>query len=86
MEEWLEKDGDRGNQMKKIWNECVQFCHWKLEEFASECLSGVSGDELEGLRWSIEIKVSQSVRGLGDDSVTSIVSVNDSWNIAVQSF
>ena len=37
-----------------------------------------SRDELEGLRRSIEFKVSQSVRGLEDDSVTSIVSVNDS--------
>ena len=37
--------------------------NWR-NEFASECLSGVSGDELQGFRWSIEIKVSQSVRGL----------------------
>ena len=37
-----------------------------------------AGDELEGLRWSIESKVSQSVRGLEDDSVKSIVTVNDS--------
>ena len=36
-------------------------------------------DELEGLRWNIEFKVSQSVRArLEDDSVTSIVSVSDS--------
>ena len=37
-----------------------------------------AGDELGGLRWSIELKVSQCVRGLEDDSVTSIVSVSDS--------
>ena len=35
---------------------------------------------------SIEFKSSQSVRGFEDDSVTSIVSVNDSLNNAVQSF
>ena len=48
---------------------CVQY---------SASLSGVSGDELEGLRWSIEFKVSQSVQGLEDDSMTSIVNVSDS--------
>ena len=37
-----------------------------------------AGDELEGLRWSIEFKVSQSVQGLEDDSVTKIVTVSDS--------
>ena len=36
-------------------------------------MSGVSGDELEGLRWRIEFKVFQSVRGLEDDSVTRFV-------------
>ena len=30
--ERLEKDGDRGNQMRKIWNKCVQFCHLKIGE------------------------------------------------------
>ena len=70
----------------KIWNECVQFCHWKIEGMNWQCLSGVWGDELEGLWWNIEFKVSQSLRGLEDDSVTSIVTVSDSWNTAVQSF
>ena len=32
-----------------------------------------SGDELEGLRWRIEFRVFQSVRGLEDDSVTRFV-------------
>ena len=36
-------------------------------------MSGVSGDELDGLRWRIEFKVFQSVRGLEDDSVTRFV-------------
>ena len=55
----------------------LSFKNWR-NELASECLSGVSGDEFEGLRVSIEFKVSQSVRGLEDDSVTSsIVSVSD---------
>ena len=40
---------------------------------ASDCVSGVSGDELDGLRWRIEFKVFQSVRGLEDDSVTRFV-------------
>ena len=38
-----------------------------------DCVSGVSGDELDGLRWRIEFKVFQSVRGLEDDSVTRFV-------------
>ena len=42
-------------------------------ELASDCVSGVSGDELDGLRWRIELKVFQSVRGLEDDSVTRFV-------------
>ena len=39
---------------------------------ASDCVSGVgvSGDELDGLRWRIEFKVFQ---GLEDDSVTRFV-------------
>ena len=42
---------------------------WR-NELASDCVSGVSVDELDGLRWRIEFKVFQSVRGLEDDSVT----------------
>ena len=37
-----------------------------------------AGDELEGLQWSIEFKVSQSVQGLEDDSVKGIETVSDS--------
>ena len=44
-----------------------------------QCSSGVSEDELEGLRRNIEFKVSQSVRGLVEnDLVTSMKSVSDS--------
>ena len=46
--------------------------NWR-NELASDCVSGVSGDELDGLRWRIEFKVFQSVRGLEDDSVTRFV-------------
>ena len=81
--------GPSGNRMREIWNECVQFCHWKIGGINWQvivCQVCHAGDELEGLRWSIEFKVSQSVRGLEDDSVKSIVTVSDSWNNAVQSF
>ena len=46
--------------------------NWR-NELASDCVSGVSEDELEGLRWRIEFRVFQSVRGLEDDSVTRFV-------------
>ena len=46
--------------------------NWRNES-ASDCVSVVSGDELKGLRWRIEFKVFQSVRGLEDDSVTKFV-------------
>ena len=46
--------------------------NWR-NELASDSVSGVSGDELDGLRWRIEFKVFQSVRGLEDDSVTRFV-------------
>ena len=49
--------------------------NWR-NELASDCvsgLSGVSGDELEGLQWKIEFKVFLNVRGLEDDSVTRFV-------------
>ena len=62
-----ESDEENLERMRSI----LSFKNWR-NELASECLTGVSGDDLEGLRWSIELKVSQSVRGLEDDSVTSI--------------
>ena len=46
--------------------------NWR-NELASDCVSGVSGDKLEGLRWRIEFKVFQSMRGLDNDSVTRFV-------------
>ena len=62
-------ESDEGNleRMRSI----LSLKNWR-NKLASDCLSGLvchAGDELEGLRWSIEFKVSQSVRGLEDDSV-----------------
>jgi hypothetical protein len=63
----LEKDGDWGNQMRKIWNKCVQFCHQSSKnwsnELASESLPGVSGDELEGLREVLNSKFPKVCEG-----------------------
>ena len=42
--------------------------NWR-NELASDCVSVVSGDELEGLRWRVEFKDFQSVRELKDDSL-----------------
>ena len=42
--------------------------NWR-NELASDCVLGVSGVEMEGLRWRIEFNVFQSVRGLEDDSL-----------------
>ena len=55
-----------GNQMREIWNECVQLCYWKIGGINWQvivCQVCHAGDEFEGLQWSIEFKVSQSVRG-----------------------
>ena len=55
-----------GNQMKEIWNECVQLCHWKIGGINWQvivCQVCHAGDELEEWQWSIEFEVSQSVRG-----------------------
>ena len=60
-----ESDGENLERMRSI----LSLKNWR-NEFASDCVSGVSGDELEGLRWRIEFRVFQSVRGLEDDSVT----------------
>ena len=54
----VESDEENLERMRLI----LSFKNWR-NELASECLSGVSGDESEGLRVSIEFKVSQSVRG-----------------------
>ena len=64
-----ESDGENLERMRSILS------LKKLEEWllASDCVSGVSGDELDGLRWRIEFKDFQSVRGLVDDSVTRFV-------------
>ena len=59
-----ESDGENLERMRSI----LSLKNWR-NELASDCVSGVSGDELEGLRWRIEFKVFQSVRGLEDDSV-----------------
>ena len=63
-----ESDEENLEQMRSI----LSLKNWR-NELASDCVSGVSGDELEGLRWRIEFKVFQSVRGLEDDSVTRFV-------------
>ena len=60
-----ESDGENLERMRSI----LSLKNWR-NELASDCVSGVSGDELEGLRWRIEFRVFQSVRGLEDDSVT----------------
>ena len=63
-----ESDEENLEQMRSI----LSSKNWR-NELASDCVSGVSRDELEGLRWRIEFKVFQSVRGLEDDSVTRFV-------------
>ena len=63
-----ESDGENLERMRSI----VSLKNWR-NELASDCVSGVSGHELEGLRWRIEFRVFQSVRGLEDDSVTRFV-------------
>ena len=63
-----ESDGENLERMRSI----LSLKNWR-NELASDCVSGVSGDELDGLRWRIEFKVFQSVRGLEDDSVTRFV-------------
>ena len=63
-----ESDGENLERMRSI----LSLKNWR-NELASDCVSGVSGDELDGLRWRIEFKVFQSVRGLEDDSVTRLV-------------
>ena len=63
-----ESDGENLERMRSI----LSLKNWR-NELASDCGSGVSGDELDGLRWRIEFKVFQSVRGLENDSVTSFV-------------
>ena len=71
----MEKEKDQGNRngenlerMRSI----LSLKNWR-NKLASDSVSGVSGDELDGLRWRIEFKVFQSVRGLEDDSVTRFV-------------
>ena len=54
-----ESDGGNLERMRSI----LSLKNWR-KELASDCVSGVSGDELEGLLWSIEFKDFQSVRGL----------------------
>ena len=63
-----ESDGENLERMRSI----LSLKNWR-NELASDSVSGVSGDELDGLRWRIEFKVFQSVRGLEDDSVTRFV-------------
>ena len=63
-----ESDGENLERMRSILS-----LKNLRNELASDCVSGVSGDELDGLRWRIEFKVFQSVRGLEDDSVTRFV-------------
>ena len=68
------KRKDQGNRMEKFGTNAFNLItkNWR-NELASDSVSGVSGDELDGLRWRIEFKVFQSVRGLEDDSVTRFV-------------
>ena len=63
-----ESDGENLERMRSILSLKIGGMN-----LASDCVSGVSGDDLEGLRWRIEFKVYQSVRGLEDDSVTRFV-------------
>ena len=61
-----------GNQMSEIWNECVQLCHWKIGGINWQmivCQVCHAGDELEGLQWNIEFKVSLSVRGFFENTI-----------------
>ena len=44
-----ESDGENLERMRSI----LSLKNWR-NELASDCVSGVSGDELEGLRWRIE--------------------------------
>ena len=63
-----ESDVENLEQMRSI----LSLKNWR-NELTSYSVSGVSGDELYGLRGRIEFKVYQSVRGLEDDSVTRFV-------------
>ena len=63
-----ESDGENLERMRSIFS----LKNWR-NELASDCVSGVSGDELERLRWRIEFRVFQSVRRLEEDSVTRFV-------------
>ena len=63
-----DSDGENLERMRSN----LSLKNWR-NELASDCASGVSGDELEGSRWRIEFIVFQSVRGLEDDSVTRFV-------------
>ena len=56
-----ESDGENLERMRSI----LSLKNWR-NELASDCVSGVSGDESDGLRWRIEFKVFKSVRGLED--------------------
>ena len=47
-----ESDGENLERMRSI----LSLKNWR-NELASDCVSGVSGDELDGLRWRIEFKV-----------------------------
>ena len=67
-----ESDGENLERMRSI----LSLKNWR-NELASDCVSGVSGEDLDGLRWRIEFKVFQSVQGLEDDSVTRFVRNSD---------
>ena len=67
--------GKRNLGIRGIWQrkcsraERIQTCHWIIEGMNWQTIlqysvSGVSEDEMEWLRWRIEWKVFQSVRGL----------------------
>ena len=49
-----ESDGENLERMRSI----LSLKNWR-NELATDCVSSVSGDELEGLRWRIEFKVFQ---------------------------
>ena len=51
-----ELDGENLERMRSI----LSLKNWR-NELASDCVSGVSGDELDGLQWRIEFEVFQSV-------------------------
>ena len=53
-----ESDGENLKRMRSILS-----LKNRRNELASDCVSGVSGDELDGLRWRIEFKVYQVCEG-----------------------